>query len=268
MKTLKKIISEHLRYKNTIFKLAKSDLVKTYKGTALGWWWAIIRPSITLAVYYFAFTVGLKVSSSVGGYSYFLWLIAGFLPWFYMRDVLVAGAGSIKKYRFLVTKIKYPISTIPTFVSLSHLFTEIMLLVIVMAIFIFSGKMPDIYWLQLPFYMLLMFVLFCIWSLFSGILSTFSSDFFQLVKSVTLMLFWLSGIMYDVHSIDNDVIRHIMLLNPITVIVNGFRNSFIYKEWFWENSKELIGFFAVTVVLLALTVFVYKKLNREVVDIL
>ncbi len=108
MKTLKKIISEHLRYKNTIFKLAKSDLVKTYKGTALGWWWAIIRPSITLAVYYFAFTVGLKVSSSVGGYSYFLWLIAGFLPWFYMRDVLVAGAGSIKKYRFLVTnKISY-----------------------------------------------------------------------------------------------------------------------------------------------------------------
>ena len=277
MKTLKKIISEHLRYKNTIFKLAKSDLVKTYKGTALGWWWAIIRPSITLAVYYFAFTVGLKVSSSVGGYSYFLWLIAGFLPWFYMRDVLVAGAGSIKKYRFLVTKIKYPISTIPTFVSLSHLFTEIMLLVIVMAIFIFSGKMPDIYWLQLPFYMLLMFVFFCIWSLFAGILSTFSSDFFQLVKSVTLMLFWLSGIMYDVHSIDNDVIRHIMLLNPITVIVNGFRNSFIYKEWFWENPVELrnyvlvllvIGFFAVTAVLLALTVFVYKKLNREVVDIL
>lgn len=268
MKTLKKILSEHLRYKNTIFKLAKSDLVKTYKGTALGWWWALIRPSITLAVYYFAFSVGLRVSHPVGEYSYFLWLIAGFLPWFYMRDVLVAGAGSIKKYRFLVTKIKYPISTIPTFVSLSHLMTEVMLLVVVVAIFIFSGKTPDLYWIQIPLYMLLMFVFFCIWSLLSGILSAFSSDFFQLIKSITIMLFWLSGIMYNVNSISNDVIRHIMLLNPITVIVNGFRNSFIYKEWFWENYKEMIGFFAVTAVMLALTVFVYRKLSREAVDIL
>lgn len=268
MKTLKKIISEHLRYRNTIFKLAKSDLVKKYKGTVLGWWWALIRPSITLGVYYFAFSVGLRISSPVGEYSYFLWLIAGFLPWFYMRDVLTAGAESIKKYRFLVTKIKYPISTIPTFVSLSHLFTEIMLLIVVIGIFLCSGKTPDIYWLQIPFYIVLMFAFFCIWSLLSGILSAVSSDFLQLVKSVTLMLFWLSGIMYDVNSIQNDIIRRIMLLNPITVIVNGFRNSFIYKEWFWENYKELIGFFAITAIMLVITVFVYKKLDREMVDIL
>lgn len=66
----------------------------------------------------------------------------------------------------------------------------------------------------------------------------------------------------------NDIIRRIMLLNPITVIVNGFRNSFIYKEWFWENYKELIGFFAITAIMLVITVFVYKKLDREMVDIL
>ena len=80
MKTLKKIISEHIRYRRTIVKLAKSDLIKTYKDTALGWWWAIVRPSITLAVYYFAFSVGLRVARSVEGYPYFLWLVAGFLP--------------------------------------------------------------------------------------------------------------------------------------------------------------------------------------------
>jgi len=268
VKTLKKIISEHIRYRRTIVKLAKSDLIKTYKDTALGWWWAIVRPSITLAVYYFAFSVGLRVARSVEGYPYFLWLVAGFLPWFFMRDVLVAGASSIKKYRFLVTKIKYPISTIPTFVSLSYFITQIALTILVMAIFVFTGNFPDIYWLQIPLYALMMLAFFSVWSLFAGLITTFSSDFFQLVKSIVLMLFWLSGIMYDVNSINSDWIRNVMLVNPITIIVNGYRNSFIYKEWFWEDPREIICFLIVFAVLLILTIVVYKKLHREAVDVL
>lgn len=268
MRTLKKIILEHIRYRRTILKLAKSDLIKTYKNTALGWWWAIVRPSITLAVYYFAFSVGLRVAQPVEGFPYFIWLIAGFLPWFYIRDVFTSGAGSIKKYRFLVTKIKYPISTIPTFVCISFFITQIALTVVVIAIFIFSGNMPSIYWLQLPLYAAMMFVFFATWSLFSGLITAFSNDFFQLVKSVTIMLFWISGIMYDVNNIHSEWIRNIMLMNPITIIVNGYRNSFIYKEWFWENPREMICFFIIFAILLFITIVVYKKLHREVVDVL
>lgn len=268
MRTLKKIILEHIRYRRTILKLAKSDLIKTYKNTALGWWWAIVRPSITLAVYYFAFSVGLGIARSVGGYPYFLWLIAGFLPWFFMRDMLVSGAGSIKKYRFLVTKIKYPIATIPTFVCLSGFITQLALSVVVIGIFVCTGNFPTVYWLQIPLYAAMMLLFFILWSLFSGLISSFSSDFYQLVKSVTIMLFWLSGIMYDVNSINTEWIRNLMLINPITIIVNGYRNSFIYKEWFWENLREMVCFLIVFIILLVMTIIVYKRLHRDVVDVL
>ena len=268
MSTFEKIISDHIRYRKTIFKLAKSDLIKTYKGTALGWSWAIIRPAMILSVYYFAFTVGLKSNSPVEGYSFFLWLIAGVIPWFYMQGMIVAGAASIKKYRFLVTKIRYPISTIPTFVGLSHLFVNLILLLIMMAIFILSGHTPDKYWMQIPLYILMMFALCEAWSLFSSLLAAFSSDFMHLVRSVTIMLFWVSGIMYDVNRIDNDIIKNIMLLNPITVIVNGFRNTFVYKEWFWANTYELLGFIIVVLILYSLALFCYKKLEYEISDVL
>lgn len=268
MNIIKRICLEHIRYIRPILRLAKADLIKTYKGTALGWWWAIVRPSITLAVYYFAFSIGLQVARPVEGYSYFLWLIAGCLPWFYMRDMLTTGAYCIKKYRFLVTKIKYPVSTIPTFVNLSNIITHLVLAIVILGIFIISGDRPDIYWLQLPFYIVLMFCFFTTWSLFSGVLSTFSSDFYQLVKSATLMMFWISGIMYDVHSIHSEWIRTIMLINPITIIVNGFRNSLIYKEWFWENPMEMLLFCVVFSVLIILTIYVYKKLYKDIVDVL
>lgn len=35
MKVLKEIIKDHIEYKQQIFKLAKSDLIKTYRGSAL-----------------------------------------------------------------------------------------------------------------------------------------------------------------------------------------------------------------------------------------
>ena len=54
------IIREHIEWKSQIFTLAKSDLIKTYSGAALGWSWAIIKPTVTIFVFWFAFSSGLR----------------------------------------------------------------------------------------------------------------------------------------------------------------------------------------------------------------
>lgn len=268
MNTLKEILKEHWLYKRQIIKLAKSDIIKTYKGAALGWLWAIAKPAVTIAVFYFAFSVGLRSSKPVEGYPYFLWLIAGMIPWFYMRDTLIAGADSIRKYKYLVTKIKYPVSTIPTYVSISQFVINIGLCLIMCIIFLIYGKIPDIYWIQMPFYMLLMWLFFTSWSLFAGMLSAMSKDFLNLVKAVTTALFWVSGVMYDVNSINIEWVKNVMLFNPITLIVNGFRNALIYKQWPWENPIELINYFIVYAVMVVLSLWAYKKLRKDIPDVL
>lgn len=268
MDTFSQILRDHLRYRRQIFKLAKSDLIKTYKGAALGWAWALIRPTITIAVYYFAFSVGLRRGSPVNGYPYFLWLVGGIIPWFYMSSAFTGGASSIRRYRHLVTKIRFPVSTIPTFTSLSTLAVNGMMTLLVMLIFICMGRFPDLYWLQLPLYFVMMFIFFTAWSLFAGMMAVISKDFLHLVQSFTTALFWLSGIMYDATKIDYPLLRSILLFNPITLIVNGYRNSFIYKVWFWENPIELRNYFIVLVVMVLLAVGTYKKLIRSVPDLL
>ncbi len=98
MNALTKIIKEHILYRSQIFKLAKSDLIKTYRGSFLGWIWALVKPAITIFVYWFAFSVGLRSGKDIEGYPFFLWLLAGIIPWFYMNEMFHAGTGSIKKY--------------------------------------------------------------------------------------------------------------------------------------------------------------------------
>ena len=94
---LVEIIKDHITYGQQILKLAKADLVKTYRGAALGWAWAIIKPAVTIFVYWFAFAIGLRAASTVSGFPYFLWLIAGVVPWFYISDMLTGGTDTIRR---------------------------------------------------------------------------------------------------------------------------------------------------------------------------
>jgi len=157
MSTLKTIIKEHITYRKQIFKLAKANLEKTYRGSALGWAWAIIKPVVTVFVFWFAFSVGLRTGGDVNGYPYFLWLVSGFIPWFYMQEMINGGAACIRNHKFMVTKMKFPISVIPTFVSLSKLSVNIILTVMMIILFMIFGYMPDVYYLQILLYMLMMF---------------------------------------------------------------------------------------------------------------
>lgn len=268
METIRLIIDEHKSYKKQLFKLAKSDLLKTYRGAALGWAWAVIKPMITLFVFWFAFTVGLRAGKPVEGYPYFLWLVAGFLPWFYMQELITGGAGCIRQYKHLVTKMRFPISIIPTYYNISHLYVHFALLAITIGLFMCFGYMPDIYYLQIPFYMLLMFMFFTVWALFAGMLSALSRDFQNLVRAFSTAVFWMSGIIYNVNKIANPAVRLLLKFNPVTVIANGYRYSFIYKQWFFEDKQELLCYFITLLVFTSLALWAFKKLRKDIPDVM
>lgn len=80
MRTVSEIIKEHIANRMQIFKLAKSDILRTHRGAALGWMWLIIKPTITIFVFWFAFSIGLRAAGPVNGFPFFLWLIARNCP--------------------------------------------------------------------------------------------------------------------------------------------------------------------------------------------
>lgn len=268
MNTLKTIFLDHIAYRKQIIKLAKADLDKTYRGSALGWAWAVVKPAVTVFVFWFAFSYGLRSGKPVEGYPYFLWLIAGFIPWFYMQEMIPGGAACIRNHKFMVTKMKFPISVIPTFVSMSKLSVNIILTVIMILIFVMFGYMPDIYYLQIPVYILMMFLFFTVWGLFAGMLSAISKDFQNLVKSFTTAIFWMSGIIYNVNSIDIPWIRTILSYNPITIVASGFRHCFIDKTWFFEDWYSMRCYGIVLLVMIILAVWAYKKLYKDIPDVM
>ena len=58
------------------------------------------------------------------------------------------------------------------------------------------------------------------------------------------------------------------MINPVTFLSNGFRNCFINQVWIFEQPKRLLYFGIVTILLLLLTIWAYKKLRKEIPDVL
>lgn len=260
-------IKEHYLMRRQLLYLAKTDLVKTYRGAALGWLWSIIQPTIFLFMYWFVFHIGWRVKGGTSGVDFFTWLLAGIIAWYFMSDMLSAGTNCFKNYSYLVAKMRFPISTIPTFVAMSKFLVHLGLLVIVLIYLTLSGD-ANIYWLQLPFYMALMFGFFVVWSLFAAPLAAISKDFANLVRVATQILFWMSGILWSVSKLKIAGIHYILLFNPVSFIVEGYRQTLVGHKWFFEDRVQLACFLLVFGVMIWLAYLTFKRARKEIVDVL
>lgn len=270
MKTLIEIIKEHVEFRKQIFKLAMADIIKTYKGAALGWSWALIKPAVQILVYWFVFDVAMASASTTKGgfgvtYPYYFWRIVGLVPWFYISDMLTRGTNAIRIYSYLVTRMKFPVSTIPTYVSISHLIINIGITIIMAIMYVCMGFSIDVYFLQLPLYIFLAYMFFTVMTLLFSMLCAMSKDFGNLIKSFVIALFWFSGVIWKTN---NHLINAMLRMNPIYYICHGFRNVFIYKVWIWQEPKRFMYFMIIFFVMSIMALRVYKKLRKEIPDVL
>ena len=123
---LTQILKEHKGKLRQIRMLSVNELKKKYKGAALGPLWALIKPTFTLFILWFAFEIGLKRNGGVhfinGKYTQFVFMLTGYVPWFYISECIVGGSRSIRSNKQFVTKLSFPVSNIMTFTSLSGLY--------------------------------------------------------------------------------------------------------------------------------------------------
>jgi ABC-type polysaccharide/polyol phosphate export permease len=262
------MIKEYVKNIKKIFKMSLIDLKKNYKGAALGWIWVIAKPAVTIFMYWFLFEIGLRVGKDVNDIPYYMWLIVGLLPWFYISDVISYLPSSYKKYNYLVNKVKFPISTIPIFTSLSRFLVNIFLTIIVIIMYVLILKRFDIYFITLLFYMIFMFIFESIVSSILALISSVSKDIANLIKTLQTPLLFLSPIFWSLDSINIKFVKIIQLFNPISYFVTGYKDAFIYKIHFYNRPLEMIVMIIVFVLLVILNKKLYKKISKVMPDYL
>jgi ABC-type polysaccharide/polyol phosphate export permease len=116
-------------------------------------------------------------------------------------------------------------------------------------------------------YLLLTVIFIYAISLITSSLNVFLKDVGQIVSLVLQFGYWLTPIFWSLKMIPAKY-EQIIKLNPMYYIVEGYRNSFIFKNWFWQYPQQTIYFWIVCLGLLSVGNFLYKKLKNHFVDVM
>ena len=138
------IIKQNIKHFKQIILLSRSELIKTFKGAALGPIWALVKPTILISVYYFAFEFGIRAGGDVYGHPFILFLMVGIIAWFFMSDAILDGANSLRSKKNIITKLPFPVEIVMTYVNLSKLYIHFILLGVTYIILLFSGYTPSV----------------------------------------------------------------------------------------------------------------------------
>lgn len=252
--------------RQVVWTLAKSDFRTKYMGSALGVFWAFFLPLVNLAIMWFAFEQGFKVSPA-SGVPFILWLITGMFPWAFFSDAVMSSSNSIVEKSFLVKKVVFQVELLPLIKIIVALFPFLFLSIVMVTLFLIYGFWPDIYWIQIPYYIFCLCLLIFSISWLTSSVVVFYRDLGHIVTIVLQMGFWMTPIFWSPEHLPAKF-HFIAFLNPVNYVIAGYRNSLIFKVWFWQEPLQTLYFWILTFSIMAFGLIVFKRLKPHFADVL
>ncbi len=254
-----------------IWRLAVNDFKKRYAGSYMGVVWALVQPVVTVLMYFFVFDVIFQTRSQMvaGGVDvpYVLFLTTGLVPWFFFNEALMNGTTSLLEYNYLVKKVLFKISILPLIKVIAALFIHVFFACVMMVVAIMYGHYPTIYTLQIFYYAICEFVLVLSICYTTCAVVVFFRDLTQILAIVLQVGQWATPILWDINMLP-DRLKWIIKLNPMTYVVNGYRNAVYGNEWFFEHFYSSTYFWIVTALIFCVGSLIFKRTKSHFADVL
>ncbi|MDA8418066.1 MAG: ABC transporter permease [Desulfobacteraceae bacterium] len=259
-------VREVYERRRQICDLTRRDFTDRYAGSFLGFIWAFIEPLAMMSIMWAVFNLGLKVHPS-GSVPFVAYLFTGQIAYNFFAEGVGAAAGVIRAYSFLVKKVKFRVAILPIVKINSALIIHLIFLFIVMGIIWVSGIRPSLFWLQTGYYTLALLFLLLGLSWLLSALGVFVKDIANLIQIFITFGFWLTPIFWD-KNIVPPAYQWYLCLNPMFYIVQGYRDSFLYRVPFWAHPLNTLYFWAVAWLVLLGGILAFKRLRPHFADIL
>jgi lipopolysaccharide transport system permease protein len=211
-----------------IFTFAKRELLRRYKGSALGIAWAVLTPVVMIAIFTFIFAgiFGARFGANHSHWDYALYIFCGLVPWTMFQESVQQSANTIVANSNLVKRVVFPLEALPAaqvFAALgSQLFATVALLI---ATIIVRQRLElTAFWFPVLLIPQLLFALGAAWLVAS--LGVFLRDIAQGITLLLMAWMYLTPIIYP-ESLVPDRFRPLIDFNPFTPLVRNYRGIFL-----------------------------------------
>ena len=255
-------------YRHFVLSSIRNELISRFARSKLGGLWMIINPLSQVAIYALILSnvLAAKLPGVSNQYAYAIYLMAGLLAWTLFSEIIGRCLNLFIEQGNLMKKMSFPRITLPAIVVGSNLLNNILLFIAMLGIFAMLGHQFSVamFWL-IP--LTLIVVVFALGiGLILGVMNVFLRDIGQLIPIIMQMLFWLTPIVYPV-SIIPESYQHLLNLNPMYPITHAYQQILVYGA-----APTLDGGLPTTaiiaLVLILLSLFLFRRASAEMVDVL
>lgn len=254
-----KLFRELYQYREFLKTNIQKEIRGKYKGSFLGVLWSFVNPLLQVAVYAIVFPYLLKLK---GGDNYLLYLIVGIIPWTFFTTTLTQGMGTIKYNGGVIKKVYFPREVLPISVVLSGLVNFAISCIIIAAFVIGSGVGLSWHLVFLPVIALIQSILSLGIVFALSAINVYIQDTEYIINFVINMLFYGTPILYQVTQFSDapQILLKLINLNPMTHVLNMYREIFIYHEV--PNMTIMVMLFGLAIVALLIGYAIFKKLEK------
>ncbi len=212
--------------KYLIWLFIKRDITVQFKQTIFGMGWYFISPLFTMFMYIVVFgrIAGIPTDSIPQPVFY----LSGICLWEYFSECLTAVSGTFQTNANLFGKVYFPRLVSPVSVVVSKLFRfslQLATFIIVYLLFVFKGVYlrPTWYLLLFPILLLMIQCLALGLGLIVSSLTTKYRDLTNFFGVFVSLWMYATPIVYPLSEVKNETLHQIMLINPMTAIIESFK---------------------------------------------
>ena len=217
---VKEIVGEQYEFRELLYQMTRRDLLLRYKQTVMGFGWAIFMPLVNTAVFSVIFT---RVAPLTTDIPYPLFAYCGLVAWNFSASSLRFAVTSLTSNTSLVTKVYFPREIFPISAVLVSIVDFAVGSTVLIGLMVYYQIVPTMAVLALP----VVFVVHALFTLGISLLLAMGNLFYRDVKYLfeIILTIWmfLTAVLYPVSQVGG-VVGRIMALNPMTPILEGYRD--------------------------------------------
>lgn len=230
----------------------KAEATRSYLG--LLWW--LIEPIIYLCAFYILFVLVFQR----GGEDFVPNFLCGAVVFKWFSSGVNGGSNAIAANKGLLQQVYVPKYIFPAIVVLGSTVRFVPVFAIFTLFLLIYGISPQATWLAALLIMVTQFFLVLSLAMLVGAVTPFLPDLKVAIENGMLMLFFLSGIFFNINEIQEPV-RSYLLLNPMAGLIDEYRGVMI--RGVWPDMTRLGLIFLVSLAIFALGLALLKRLDHR-----
>ena len=249
-------------YRELLGVFTMRDIKVRYKQTVLGAAWAIIQPLLTMIIFTVIFGRLAKIPSE--GFPYPVFVYAGLLPWTFFANALTTSGNSLVGSAHLVSKVYFPRLIIPLSsvgAGIVDLSISTVILLLLMAVYQVSWTFQI---LLAPLLMLGVVTSAIGVGTILAALTVSYRDFRFVIPFMVQIWMYLTPVVYSPSFIPEKY-RWLLLFNPMTGYLDGFRAAFLGKPFNWTSLWVSV---ILSLLLLCVGAAYFEKVERRFADVI